>query len=112
MILENGDTIGSPGGSFTYVIKAPLCRLYDREELPWPSCSLRWKGKQPSWNRVGRRFVPDLGASRFGSYAVSGRDYWGSEWEGIQTIYANHLTKEEKRWWYSPRNERQEYPEL
>ena len=39
----------------------PVCRLYDREELPWPSCSLQWKGKQPRAEPSRKRFVAGLG---------------------------------------------------
>ena len=106
-----GSVIKSPGGCFLYRIQGPVCRLYDREELPWPSCSTVWKGKQPSWNRVGRRFVPDMGSSRFASYAVHGQDDWGAHWDGVYTHYGPRLTPHQKRWWYSPRNERNDYPE-
>lgn len=101
-MLDHGTRFMSPGGSFSYVVLGPVCRLYDREELPWPSCSLAWKGKQPSWNRVGRRFVGDLGCRRFPSYAVraSGRD--GFTWEQVVTDYCWPLPSEERRWWYSP----------
>ena len=47
-----GKKIRSPGGSFVYEIQGPVCILYDREQLPWPCCSLQWRGKQPSWNRL------------------------------------------------------------
>lgn len=68
--LRSGSHIRSAGGSFVYEIIGPVCRLYDREELPWPSCSLAWKGKQPSWNRIGPRFVADMASRRSPSYAV------------------------------------------
>lgn len=110
-MIKNGATINSPGGSFTYYVVGPVCRLFDREELPWPCCSLQWKGKQPSWNRIGRRFVPDISAQRFASYNVYGQDFHGSCWEEVKTIYGRLLSKQEKRWWYSPRNERNDYPD-
>ena len=50
-MLEQGQTFRSPGGGFSYEVIGPCCRLYDREELPYPSCSLQWKGKQPSWKK-------------------------------------------------------------
>ena len=65
------------------------------EDLPWPSCSMQWKGKQPSWNRIGRRFIPDLAASRCPSYSVYGADLHGNCWTQVQTFYYR-LTKEEK----------------
>ena len=110
-MLEPGAKFKSAGGSFLYVVQGPICRLYDREELPWPSCSLAWKGKQPSWNRIGRRFVPDMGTMRFESYSVKGMDEWGVEWDGVQTLFNQRLKGDWKTWWYSPRNERNDYPE-
>lgn len=112
-MLETGSMISSPGGAFIYRIQGSICRLYDREELPWPSCNLRWRGKQPSWNRIGRRLVPDMGPNRYESYSVTVYDQWGGEWESIKTFYElPKLSASEKRWWYSPRNERQEYPDF
>lgn len=111
-MMRSGDVISSPAGGFIYTLQGAVCRLFDREELPWPSCSLQWKGKQPSWNRVGCRFVPDMASRRFQSYSVTGIDAWGSEWVGVMTMYFEpQLSKAEARWWYHPRNERQEYPD-
>lgn len=73
---------------------------------------MSWKGKQPSWRRVGPRFVADLTCRRFPSYAVHGVDQWGAEWDSIYTIYPERLRGREAEWWYSRRNERNEYPEL
>jgi len=107
-----GDVVMSPAGGFIYTIQGAVCRLFDREELPWPSCSLQWKGKQPSWNRVGCRFVPDMASRRFQSYSVVGIDTWGLEWVDVMTMYFEpQLSNTEARWWYHPRNERQEYPD-
>jgi len=91
--------IRSYGGCFVYKIEGPCCRLYDREELPWPSCSLQWRGKQPSWNRVGRRFVPDLACIRHPSYAIEGWDSYGSNWRSVITFFEEHLTAVERKWW-------------
>ena len=110
--LTAGKKLRSPGSSFHYVIQGPCCKLYDREELPWPSCSLQWKGKQPSWNRQGRRLVADMGASRCPSYSVTGFDQWGNSWVQVLTIYQDRLTMDEKRWWYSRYVPNQPYPEL
>ena len=99
-MLDHGKKIRSHGGSFVYEVLGSVCRLYDREELPWPSCSLQWRGKQPSWNRQGKRFVPDLAASRCPSYAVKAQDLWGCSWNQELTLYDQRLSKEEKDWWY------------
>ena len=111
MIYDHGKKIRSPGGSFAYVVAGPVCRLFDREELPYPCCSLAWKGKQPSWRRVGPRLTPDLGSRRSPSYAVHAIDSSGVTWEDVITLYHHRLSPDELRWWYSPRNERNEYPE-
>ena len=109
-MLETGKKIRSPGGSFVYEIQGPCCILYDRGELPWPSCSLAWKGKQPSWNRQGRRFVPDLAASRCEAYSVLATDMWGTEWSQVLTMYDKRLSRQEKDWWYWRYKPNQEPP--
>ena len=101
-MLDPGTSFRSPGGSFTYVVAGPCCRLFDREELPWPSCSLAWKGKQPSWRRQGRRLVADLAVRRFPSYAVIGMDRSGTVWHSVVTDYTYRLRPELARWWYCP----------
>ena len=114
-MLPNGKKIRSPGGAFVYQVAGPVCVLYDREQLPWPSCSLRWKGKQPSWNRVGKRFVPDLAASRCPSYVVEGVDAAGNRWCQVLTLYYERLSRQEKDWWcwrYKPNQEPPNYVEL
>lgn len=110
--LSNGKWLRSPGGGFAYKVLGPVCRLYDREELPWPCCRLAWRGKEPSWNRVGRRFVPDLAASRCPSYSVIGVDQWGHEWTQILTIYYQRLPKAQKDWWVTQKPAAMAYPEL
>ena len=69
-LLACGSVHTSPGGQYSFRVIGPCCRLFDREELPWPCCRLAWRSKEPSWRRVGRRFVPDLAARRCPSYAV------------------------------------------
>jgi hypothetical protein len=70
-LLTHGDTFSVCEGSlFRYKAIGPVCRLFDREELPWPSCSLQWRGKMPSWNRQGSRFTRDIGAKNSPSYSA------------------------------------------
>jgi|14BtaG_2_1085337.scaffolds.fasta_scaffold00111_16 hypothetical protein len=114
-MLNTNKRIRSPGGSFVYEVQGPACILYDRNELPWPSCSLQWKGKQPSWNRQGRRLVPDMAASRCHAYSVKAFDLWGSSWEQVLVMYDFRLTREEKDWWYwryKPSQEPPNYEEI
>jgi hypothetical protein len=109
-MLNHGQKIRSPGGSFLYEVQGPVCILYDREELPWPSCSLQWKGKQPSWNRVGKRFVPDITARRCFAYSVKSQDFWGTTWDQVLVLYDYKLSRQEKAWWYWTYKPNQEPP--
>lgn len=111
-VLPYGKKLRSPGGSFFYKVQGPCCMLFDREELPWPSCSLVWKGKQPSWNRVGRRFVPDLAASRCPAYSVRAADAWGHAWEQVLVIYHDRLEGALSKSWYAKVPAGHPYPEF
>jgi hypothetical protein len=96
-LYKSGEIIFTPGKMFQYVTTGPCCRLYDRNELPWPSCSLRWKGKQPSWNRVGSRFVLDIATKTHPSYSVL---LWGV-YPKVITLYWVTLSKEQQSWWHT-----------
>lgn len=111
-LIPHGAVFKSPGGRFSYQVLGPCCRLYDRAELPWPSCRLSWKGKQPSWRRIGPRFVPDLAASRCPSYSVIGWDAWGTRWEDVVTIYHEQLAPELRQWWHTRKPHAKEAPPL
>lgn len=108
--LKPGKFVRSHGGSFAYQILAPVCKLYDREELPWPSCSVAWKGKRPSWNRVGIRLVPDMAATRCPSYVVQGRDLHGNCWIEVLTFYWERFDANTKNWWYYKGPKSNPYP--
>lgn len=111
-VYSSGKKLRSPGGSFLYTVQGPCCMLYDREELPWPSCSLQWRGKQPSWNRIGPRFVADISTCRFPSYSVKGYDNWGHEWEQTLTLYQERMSTSLKKAWYSKVPKGHPYPEF
>lgn len=98
-VLHHDQVIYSPGGTFAYQVVGPCCRLYDREQLPWPSCSLSWRGKQPSWRRVGRRFVLDVGSRNRSSYAVRLLGQDAAE-PMLLTLYWLDLSASERHWWY------------
>ncbi|MGB3616153.1 MAG: hypothetical protein WBA10_20335 [Elainellaceae cyanobacterium] len=100
-LLPHGHTFSSPGGHFTYRIIGPCCRLFDREELPWPCCRLQWHSKEPSWRRVGRRFVPDLAAKRSPSYHVEILNPEYPTEPIIITMYWIKLPAMEQQWWYT-----------
>nr|WP_299410243.1 hypothetical protein [Acaryochloris sp. IP29b_bin.148] len=90
----------SPGNQFSYRVIGPCCRLFDREKLPWPCCRLQWRGKEPSWRRIGRRLIADLSAKRYPSYCVELVGYQGAApW--VITLYTQRLSSTQQQWWYS-----------
>ena len=101
--LPSGTIIPSLGGHFTYRVVGPCCRLFDREQLPWPCCRIQWRGKEPSWRRIGRRFTPDLAAKKAPSYSVEVLEPGCTEEKIILTIYSDRLSQEQRDWWYSRR---------
>ena len=68
--LNSGDRFYSPGGNYEYEVIGAVCPLFDRELLPYPCCNLGWRGKQPSWNRRGRRLIPDIATKKCENYSV------------------------------------------
>lgn len=101
--FPSGTIIPSIGGHFTYRVVGPCCRLFDREQLPWPCCRIQWRGKEPSWRRIGRRFTPDLAAQKAPSYNVEVLESGCAGETIILTIYSDRLSPEQRDWWYSRR---------
>jgi hypothetical protein len=97
--LQTGDVFYSRGGHFTYRVIGACCRLFDRDELPWPCCRLEWRGKEPSWRRIGRRFTPDLASRNSPSYCVEILDRDAGE-PFVLTLYWVKLDQAVKSWWY------------
>ena len=102
-LLDHGSIHTSIGGQFSYRILGPCCRLYDREELPWPCCRLSWKGREPSWKRTGKRFVPDIAAQKCPSYWVEIIQPGVKSTKIILTSYSERLDSNLEEWWYSKR---------
>jgi hypothetical protein len=100
-LLEPGSEHTSPGGQYSYRVLGPCCRLFDREELPWPCCRLAWRSKEPSWRRIGRRLVPDLAARRCPSYAVELLQPGARPTGTVITLFAQRLSADLQEWWYS-----------
>ena len=100
--LKPGQIVKSPGGTFEYRVVGACCRLYDRSNLPFPCCRLSWGGKEPFWNRVGKRLVPDTAAKHSPSYYVQLVDYPEAE-PFVITLYWMKLSPEEQTWWYAKR---------
>ena len=100
-LLEAGSIHPSPGGQYSFQVLGPCCRLFDREELPWPCCRLAWRSKEPSWRRVGRRFVADLAARRCPSYVVELLQPGARSTRTVITLFPQRLSPELQEWWYS-----------
>jgi hypothetical protein len=100
-LLAHGSEHTSPGGQYSFRVLGPCCRLFDREELPWPCCRLAWRSKEPSWRRIGRRFVPDLAARRCPSYAVELLQPGTRPTRTVITLFAQRLSGDLQEWWYS-----------
>ena len=98
--LQTGYLFQSPGCHFTYRIIGPCCRLYDREQLPYPCCRIEWHGKEPSWRRIGSRFTPDMGTKNSPSYSV---EIVGQENRDpiVLTLNPIKLSGSQREWWYS-----------
>ncbi|HEY9761694.1 MAG TPA: hypothetical protein V6D07_04165 [Trichocoleus sp.] len=99
----SGYLFQSPGAHLTYRVIGPCCRLFDREELPWPCCRIQWHGKEPSWRRVGKRFVPDLATRRYPSYSVEivGQGYRADPF--VTTLFTVSLKTATQNWWHTRR---------
>lgn len=97
-----GQLFKSPGGTFKYRVVGAVCRLYDRNFLPYPCCRLSWFGKEPFWNRRGKRFVPDIAVKRSPSYCVQLVDYPEAE-PFVMTLYWVKLSDRKQQWWYAKR---------
>lgn len=101
--LPHGTLVVSPGAHFNYRIIGPCCRLFDREELPWPCCRLQWRGKEPSWRRIGRRFVPDMSVKNAPSYNVMILEAGQGNEPVVMTFYHEKLPPAVQAWWYARR---------
>ena len=101
--LQTGQIFYSPGGHFSYRAIGPCCRLFDREELPWPCCRLQWRGKEPSWRRIGRRFISDIAARKHPSYCVEILGQESLRQPLVLTLYTVTLPRSVQEWWYSKR---------
>ena len=99
--LPHGTLLSSPGGHFTYRVRGACCRLFDRAELPWPCCRLQWRGKEPSWRRIGRRFVLDMATRHSPSYSVEIAESGYPGETIVMTLYAVRLSDVVKNWWYA-----------
>jgi hypothetical protein len=101
---SHGHIFSSPGCHFSYRVIGPCCRLFDREQLPWPCCRIEWHGKEPSWRRIGRRLIVDLATRGCPSYSV---EILGSHEKNqyheplVLTLYWVKLPQPLKEWWHS-----------
>ncbi|WP_320668407.1 hypothetical protein [Prochlorococcus sp. MIT 1307] len=100
-LLEHGSIYPSEGGQYSFRVIGPCCRLFDREELPWPCSRLAWRSKEPSWRRIGCRFVADIASRRCPSYAVEILQPGTKPTKTVLTLFSRRLTAEVQEWWYS-----------
>lgn len=104
--LQSGDIVSSPGCHFSYRIIGPCCRIFDREQLPWPCCRLQWRSKEPSWRRIGRRLVVDLATQNSPSYSVEILGQGPSAEPLVQTFYWIKLPRPVRDWWVTDKPNR------
>ena len=100
-LLDHGSIHSSIGGQFSFRVIGPCCRLYDREELPWPCCRLSWRSKEPSWRRIGKRLVADIAAQKCPSYSVEIIQPGMKPTKTILTLFSRRLNSTMQEWWYS-----------
>jgi len=100
-LVAHGTLHSSIGGNFSFRVIGPCCRLFDREELPWPCSRLAWKSKEPSWRRIGRRFVPDIASGRSPSYSVEIYHPGLRATSTTLTFFSSRLSPFLQEWWYS-----------
>ncbi|UBF24446.1 hypothetical protein K9N68_22485 [Kovacikia minuta CCNUW1] len=100
--LRYGQVFFSPGCHFSYRVLGPCCRLFDREQLPWPCCRIQWRGKEPSWRRIGKRFTVDLATRNHPSYSVEILGQGTTE-PIVITLYSVNLPQPVRDWWHSDR---------
>ncbi|MGB7084458.1 MAG: hypothetical protein WBD47_02810 [Phormidesmis sp.] len=98
-----GHLFESLGAHLTYRIVGPCCRLYDRQQLPWPCCRIQWHSKEPSWRRIGRRLIADMATRKHPSYCVEivGQSYRSEP--VVMTLYTVKLSADLQNWWHMPR---------
>ena len=113
-LMTPGSIHPSEGGHFSFRVLGPCCRLFDREELPWPCSRLAWRSREPSWRRIGSRFVPDIAARRCPSYSVDIIQPGSKPIPTVLTFFSNKFNPLMQEWWYSkhPRSKEPEnfYP--
>jgi hypothetical protein len=99
--LKPGDRFSSPGCHFEYEVIGAVCQLFDRETLPYPSCSLSWKGKQPSWRRIGKRFIADVSSSNKEVYSVRLLHHSKNPPGTLYFVFTFwNMPVDLRRWWY------------
>ena len=100
-LRPHGNEYTSLGGQYSFRIIVPCCRLFDREELPWPCCRIQWRSKEPSWRRIGQRLVPDIACRRSPSYAVELLHPDLRPTTTVLSLFAERLSPDLQAWWYS-----------
>ena len=99
--FKTGSVQSSYGGQYSYKVIGPCCRLYDREELPWPCSRLAWRSKEPSWRRIGSRFVADMASRKCPSYSVQILEPGSKPVDTVITLFSKKFSSDIQEWWYS-----------
>ena len=99
--FKTGSVQSSFGGQYSYKVIGPCCRLYDRDELPWPCSRLAWRSKEPSWRRIGSRFVADMASRKCPSYSVQILEPGSKPVETVITLFSRKFSSDIQEWWYS-----------
>jgi hypothetical protein len=86
--LPSGHVFQSPGSQFSYRVIGPCCRL-------------QWRGKEPSWRRMGKRLIVDISTKRYPSYNVELIGYPKPMKPLILTLYTERLSAVDQEWWHS-----------
>tara|TARA_Y100001970_G_C14253435_1_gene873430 strand:+ start:2677 stop:3069 length:393 start_codon:yes stop_codon:yes gene_type:complete len=100
-LLDYGTIKSSEGGHFSYRIIGPCCRLFDREELPWPCSRIAWRSKEPSWRRIGSRFVADIASRKCPTYSVEILEPGSKPTITVLTLFSQGFSPLMQEWWYS-----------
>ena len=100
-VMDYGSIHTSEGGQYSFRVLGPCCRLFDREELPWPCSRIAWRSKEPSWRRIGARFVPDIASRKCPSYAVELLQPGSKPIETVLTLFSKRFSVGMQEWWYS-----------
>ena len=98
--FKTGSVQSSYGGQYSYRVIGACCSLSDREDLPWPCSMLSWRSNEPSWRRIGSRFVADMASRKCPSYSVQILEPGSKPVETVITLFSKNFSSDIQEWWY------------